>query len=140
MPMTTNLKILFILCLIGWILSEAISEGMYDCGLKEWSKVVQAGMIIFPFLIIYFNKQKTTWYLPAIYILFRLMFFDPAYNLVRGNQLMACGTTSFIYDKYICPILHTSMVWYGMLFLLVVTIFIYLKNETIRTWIKKVSL
>jgi hypothetical protein len=132
-----KLKILILLCLIGWILSEAISEGLYDSCFKFWSKIVQTGIVLFPMLSAYYFAKmvygyKNTmnyrypiirlgWKIPIIYILLRIEFFGIIYNITRGLPHNYIGTTDW-YDIYIAKYLMLDPVWWGILFFLIIFI------------------
>ena len=119
------MKKLTLFLILLWIASEAISEAMFDNGLKTWSKVVQAGMIIFPFMILYLKQWN--WYLILIYLGLRMLNFDFIYNAVAGLPVNYCGSTEV--SKWLCLLQHTSIVWFGVLFATVILIVKYLERD-----------
>jgi hypothetical protein len=119
------MKKLTILLILLWIASEAISEAMFDNNLKMWSKVVQAGMIIFQFVIYYILTKD--YYLPLIYLGLRILNFDFIYNAVAGLPINYCGSTEV--SKWLCLLQHTSIVWFGVLFATVILIVKYLERD-----------
>ena len=102
---------------------------MFDIGLKTWSKVVQSGMIIAPFVIIYLKQWD--WRLIFIYLGLRILNFDFIYNAVAGLPVNYCGSTEV--SKWLCLLQHTSIVWFGVLFATVILIVKYLTElESLR--------
>jgi hypothetical protein len=127
----------YILCLL-WILSEAISEAMFDQGLKMWSKIVQSGMIVFPFMILYFGRwslyldfdiisfTKKFIYLVCIYFIERILFFNIAYNLAAGLEWNYIGVTE-VFPKWLILLFQSAPVMIGLAFLLVILIIQYIE-------------
>ena len=111
------MKLISIILIFLTIALEAISEGMYDEGIKAYSKLVQLLMFGAFWALIY--RRKFSWHLPALYVGYRLLFFGMIYNIVRGIPYNDVGTTDF-YDIYIAKYVMIDFVWIGILFLLLI--------------------
>lgn len=90
-------KALIILFLIMMVIIAAISDGLFDEGLKIWGHSLEAIEILLlvsgPFL---FKLKRRDWipYLVSL-IAFRVCFFDYTYNLVRHLPIFFVGNTSW---------------------------------------------
>lgn len=107
-----------ILLLLGLVVLEAVYEGMYDIGLKSGSKLIQCIWISSFFVAWAFFTFR--WLYLLIYFNIRLLLFDYLYKAISGGVL--CGTTSGVYGKYICPVLHTSIIMWFLVFTLIICI------------------
>lgn len=116
------------------ILTEAISEALFDESLKTWSKFIQVLMFAAYFLFalqgykigVLALTSNMRWFYSsiALWIFYRGLLFNTAYNLVRGLPYNFMGTTSII-DR-VFGIIFGGNLWMWIVFQVVCVVFIYL--------------
>lgn len=99
-----NKKIILVFLILLSGILPAISDGLYDEGKKQLSKIIESiGYINIMLIGAVYKKLIGKWIRDGVLIVgsiicARIVFFNATYNIVRGLDIWYFGTTS-IYDK-----------------------------------------
>jgi hypothetical protein len=117
--------ILISILLLLTILTEAVSEALFDNGKKTASKAVQVGMFASYFAFAYECQFGWHWSFIALWLMWRGLTFNTTYNFTRKPMLPYnfFGTTSLI-DRFFLFITQGNL-WMWLTFQAICAGFLY---------------
>jgi hypothetical protein len=101
------MKSKLIIIIYSLVLAQCLTDAYYDLGFKSLSKVIELLCIGIWFFFTFQNisvKITNIIVIVASYLCLRFAIYDTLYNKVRGLNFDYCGSTTFFYDKILCPL------------------------------------
>lgn len=110
---------LIILYIVAMVVIGAVSDGLFDDGLKVWGHALGALEVamLFSFAFIFRLEWKVFLVVGLSYLFIRIACFDITYNIVRDLPILQIGTTS-LWDNFISKIPPYGMVFARSIFLI----------------------
>lgn len=113
-------KWLIILYFIGCVVCGAASDALSDGGMKVLGHLVNATEILLLLAGAVGFRIQLKELVPfiATYVAFRIVFFDPVYNVIRGLPLFYLGSTG-LWDKFLSKFPAHGVTFMRVIFLMV---------------------
>lgn len=111
------------------IILSALTDALFDFGLKDWSKIIECFFIIGLFIIPIKYKRIDWRYLlklGLIFLFLRIALFDVSYNIFRGLELNFIGSTS-PWDDFLIR-LKSWQFWFMRGFFMFLALILYFKH------------